>query len=250
MKILSSVLSIIYPNNCAFCKTGMPHSDSGVYICGECMKKLVFCINTERCVKCGAPLDNPKYKLCGDCYKMRKSGETVYYDRITAPLEYDDNAKNAIVYLKNGRYLGAVGTFCALIEMMIKNDFAGEKIDIVVSVPPRRGRMRKIGFDQAEIIAEGLAPRIGTKYIRGSLKRVRKTRKQSELSRRERLMNLSGAFALRKPAELFRGKTILVADDVCTTGATMNECARVLKQAGAAKVFCAAIARTGKNSKT
>lgn len=249
MRIVDGLLSLVFPNVCIFCDKGLPHSDSGVYICDECMERLNFCINSKRCKKCGDIIGDSKAALCNNCYSLKSSGKPVYYHKITAPLVYDNVSKDAIISLKSGKYLGAVGTFCGLIEAMVRSDFSDIDFDYIVSVPPRIERMLKTRFDQAEILASTLAHRMGIKYIRKSMKRVRRTKKQSELSRNERFENLKGAFVVRPRKTMLEGKNVLVIDDVCTTGSTINECARAIHNAGAAMVCGAAIAKTSGDSK-
>ncbi len=247
MSIKSMIFSILYPNNCAFCKKGVSYNSTDTYICDECMNKLNFCIRSPRCKFCGMPIDNPAYSLCNECLDALKSGSKIYYDKITAPLVYNDAVKNSIVYLKKGMFLGAVSTFCHLIESMIKSDFADADLDFIVSVPPRQQRMRETSFDQSRLVAKTLAKIIKIKYIPNCMKRIRKTEKQSALGVAERKSNLDGAFAVKRCENKFKNKTILVIDDVSTTGATINECARALKQAGALKVYGAVIAKTAKS---
>ena len=246
MQITNMILSLLYPNNCAFCQKGLSYNRTETYVCSECMEKLSFCIRNQRCSLCGSPIDDMKHSLCRECYAAKKNGIPIYYDKITAPVIYDHNVKDAIVYLKKGRFLGAVSTFCHLIEAMIKADFDGVNFDFIVSVPPRQQRMRETNFDQSKIIAENLAKIIKVKYLRNSMKRLRETEKQSDLGLFERKTNLDGAFSLKRPAEIFKNKIVLVIDDVSTTGSTINECARILKQAGAAKVYGAVLAKTSK----
>lgn len=241
MKLINRVLSLFYPSLCAFCKTGMPYSDSGVYICPDCMEKLSFSLGKPRCTRCGAVMNDYKYTVCSNCRDLKKQGVTVC-DRVTFPIAYDDLSKRAIIPIKKGEYLGAVSTLCGLIRLMIDADFANVKFDYVVSVPPRRARMIKPNFDQTKLLAEQTAKLIGVPYMSRCFKRVRKTKKQSKLSREERRRNIHGAFALGKSAQLLRDKTVLVIDDITTSGATLNECARVLKEAGTARVYGAVIA--------
>ena len=89
---------------------------------------------------------------------------------------------------------------------------------------------------------------MNVKYVRKGLKRVRKTEKQTSLNQHLRQQNLAGAFEFVKSTDLVRNKTVLVIDDVTTTGATINECARALRAAGADKVYGATIATTAGNS--
>ena len=131
---------------------------------------------------------------------------------------------------------------------MVKNDFGGVNFDYITAIPPRRQRMKEIGFDQSGALAKKTAKLLSVKYYPNLFKRIRQTSKQTDLSSFERQQNLNGAFGLKGNSDNIQGKTILVIDDVTTTGATFNECARVLKLSGAKAVYCAAIATTEKNN--
>jgi Predicted amidophosphoribosyltransferases len=116
------------------------------------------------------------------------------------------------------------------------------EIDMVIPVPLHRSKLRERGFNQAGVLAESLAVMIACDSSLDNLIRVRKTKSQFALAKEERLANVFGAFSCRNPAE-FCGKTILLIDDIFTTGATTNECARILKQAGAARIIAFSLAR-------
>jgi ComF family protein len=114
--------------------------------------------------------------------------------------------------------------------------------DMLAPVPLHKKRLRQRGFNQALLLAAAIGQRFGIPLSCDNLVRVRYTRPQVELSAGERAANVAGAFALRRPAEA-AGKSILLIDDVFTTGATLNECSRVLKEAGAASVTALTLAR-------
>ncbi len=115
-------------------------------------------------------------------------------------------------------------------------------VDCIMPVPLHISRLRQRGFNQALIIAQELSKTFSIPLSYYNLSRVRPTRPQVELTGEERIKNVSGAFALRRPDEI-RGRDVLLVDDVHTTGATMNECASVLKDAGASRVTALTIAR-------
>jgi ComF family protein len=117
-------------------------------------------------------------------------------------------------------------------------------LDMVMPVPLHTRRLRERGFNQALLLAHGIAVRFAIPLVLDNLVRIRFTRPQVELSGRDRMENVSGAFALRSP-EAMNGKRVLLIDDVFTTGATLNECSRVLKHAGAASVTAFTLARVG-----
>jgi len=116
-------------------------------------------------------------------------------------------------------------------------------LDLAVPVPLHRKRLRHRGFNQALIQGHGISQRFSGPLLFDNLVRLRSTRPQVELSSHERMENVKGAFGLARPSE-FQEKRVLLIDDVFTTGATMNECARVLKEAGAASVTVLTLART------
>jgi len=115
-------------------------------------------------------------------------------------------------------------------------------IDCIIPVPLHVARLRQRGFNQALILAHELSRAFSLPLSFDNLKRVRPTRPQVELTGTERIKNVAGAFALRRPDEL-KDRGVLLIDDVFTTGATMNECARVLKDAGASRVTALTLAR-------
>jgi len=122
------------------------------------------------------------------------------------------------------------------------NAVKGESLDadVVTSVPMTGAKVWKRGFNQSELVARGLAARLGCEY-RDLLAEKGSSRTQKDLQYRDRFLNILGRYAPGKAA--IRGRKVLLVDDVFTTGATLNECARVLRDAGAVKVFAVTIAR-------
>jgi ComF family protein len=114
--------------------------------------------------------------------------------------------------------------------------------DIIMPVPLHNSRLRQRGFNQALLLAFPLSTAVQTVLCHDNLWRIRPTRPQVELSGNERIRNVAGAFALRRPQDI-AGLSVLLVDDVFTTGATLNECADVLKSAGVASVTALTLAR-------
>ncbi len=126
-------------------------------------------------------------------------------------------------------------------------DFANKnmnvhEIDLIVPVPLHPLKLRERQFNQSEVLATYLAKRLNKKIIINRVKRIKYTLPQTELKREERLKNVRGVFLAKKYSG-FEDSTILLVDDVFTTGATMHECAKSLKDAGAKKVIAFALAR-------
>ncbi len=235
---------LFYPPACAFCGSVMPRSETGVYICPDCMSKLRFCVNENCCSVCGVPVPDHSSELCPECFNRRTAGHPPHYNRIVSACVYDDAAKGGILRYKSGAESGSAATFAGLIAAVAGSAFTKTKPDLVGAVPPRRQRMLQLGFDQCHAVAKLTARRLGLPYVKNMLTRSRDSRKQTELSGSERRTNLSGAFELNVPPDKIRGRSILLIDDVKTTGSTIDECARVLKERGAARVYGASVAIT------
>jgi len=113
---------------------------------------------------------------------------------------------------------------------------------MIMAVPLHPKRLREREFNQSILLAREISKALKLPLILNNLQRIRWTRPQIELKGKERLMNVKGAFTLRDPKEV-KGKSILLIDDVYTTGATVQECSKVLKKAGAEKIYVLTLAR-------
>ncbi len=125
---------------------------------------------------------------------------------------------------------------------MVSNLLLISDIDLVMPVPLHRKRLIQRGFNQALLLSHGVGSAFGIPLSVDNLVRSRYTMPQVELSGEERIKNVAGAFAIRRPEEV-EGKSVLIVDDVFTSGATMNECAATLKEGGAARVTALTLAR-------
>lgn len=250
MNFLDMIGYFFYPPCCVFCGDLMNFEKSGNYICESCMENADFLIKYNRCIKCGTNISIPKTTMCSSCNNYYHLKIPTYYDKITAPLVYDDTVKYGIIQYKRAKRLNSYTTFSNLISAMIEYDFSEITFDFITAVPPRKERMRSIGFDQSAALAKRISKNLKTKYISNTFLRLQNGQKQSDLKRQERFENLRNAFGLKINGNKVMGKTILIVDDISTTGATFVECARVLKNAGASAVYCACLARTKEISKT
>jgi ComF family protein len=132
--------------------------------------------------------------------------------------------------------------FADILEGTLKSKFPFGEIDSIMPVPLHSERLRKRGYNQSEILAGELSLRLDRRLDTKSLVRIRNTPQQARLSLRERIRNVEGAFKIERP-ELVRGRTILLIDDVTTTMSTLENCAKVLKEAKAKAVWCLTLAR-------
>jgi ComF family protein len=147
-----------------------------------------------------------------------------------------------IIRFKLADRTGLLKPLVNLAQNAVKRANFSEKIDFVVPVPLHWRKRFKRGFNQSALIAKEL--KFSDGVLNTDLVRIRHTEEQSLLSAHARLKNIKGAFAVRKNHNL-TGKNICLVDDIKTTGATLNECAKVLKEAGAGKVFAFVLAVAG-----
>jgi ComF family protein len=166
---------------------------------------------------------------------------------------YESGLRELIHLLKYGGVRPAanvLGRMLAEAVTALENEF-GQPSVALIPVPLHRGKLRQRGFNQAELIARAALKNNSCggrlRWCAGVLIRKRETASQIGLTSHQRRENLRGAFTVSEP-EVVRGREVLIVDDVYTTGATVSECARVLRRAGAAKVWVATVARTLKIS--
>jgi ComF family protein len=182
------------------------------------------------CRKCGKALqiDTP---LCVDCHGQGG----LYYDSIRAAGIYHGVLREAIQAFKYKRRSCLGSELGELMISSYQKHFPGITIDTLVPVPLHRRQSTKRQYNQAEVLAGNLGRAAGLPVFPKILARTRETRPQFALNKQERAENIRNAFQVKDRTRL-PGARVLVIDDICTTGSTINECARVLKQAGAAEV--------------
>jgi ComF family protein len=209
-------------------------------ICSICGERLVspFAFSGEA----GSPESGEA--RCGLCRRLEPP-----YVKATAYGSYETGLRELIHLLKYNQVRPAANVLGRMLAEAIEDLqplFAGAEI-VVVPVPLFVRKLRERGFNQSELIARAalkLKPAaLGFQLNPSLLERRRETKSQIGLSRHQRRENIRGAFVAVKPHEV-NGREILVVDDVFTTGTTVSECARVLRRAGASKVYVATVART------
>lgn len=228
------IINLIYPPKCVFCGKRLSPKVAK-RVCSECANTLPYARIYNRCSRCGRPISGTASRICKDC-SLTKSHIT----RSTAPFLYTDIARNGVLMLKREANSSNAITLSEYIVSMIRYDFKNVEFDYVVSAPLRKKSSNEQGYNHAGKLASNVALRLGIPYLSGALYHKGRIRKQSSLSIDDRIENVKGKFALRKPS-IFKGKTVLVVDDVRTSGSTLNECARVLKESGAYRVYGATL---------
>jgi len=238
---VQSALDWLYPPHCRHC--GSPLAGGGSrLLCGGCEEQLFRSrIGEAACAECGLPLsgDPAPGTLCMDCRAMRRE-----FDVARAFFRYAGPVASLIRAFKfDGEYRLGPALLRALLEEWGLPEALGEA-DSVVPVPLHPKRRRERGYDQAVLLARTVARRLGRPLLRRALTRTRYTSQQSLLPVSRRWDNVRAAFSVRD-ADSVSGRRLLLVDDVMTTGSTADQCARVLKRAGAAAVAVLTLARTG-----
>ena len=225
--ILDRFLDLLLPAHCHQCGGPARHPELP-YFCVSCWEAIPRFTGT-RCAGCGIPLSPPAAEpaRCGACLT-----QTLPFDRALAAAPYRGTVQTAIHLFK---YQGKHGLAEPLARLLVPLLQEAPAVDLLVPVPLHPRRLRQRGFNQAALLAYRLGRRTGLPFHPDALTRVRWTPPQVTLERETRLRNLRGAFALAVPEAVAERRVGLV-DDVYTTGATVRECARVLKQGGARTV--------------
>jgi ComF family protein len=220
--VIRSVLDFALPPRCGGCGTIVDQVDS---FCSSCWRELDFL--QGGCLRCGLPLEATDAETCGACL-----ANPPRLDRIRAAVAYGDISRSIALRLKYGRKVGLARTMSRYMRPLMDN-LPGDAV--LVPVPLHRSRLWSRGFNQSVIVARDLSRRTGVPLAVNALKRVRRTPPLKGMGSRQRRRTVAGAFVADPRAEL-RGRTVILIDDVLTTGSTANACARVLKRAGAARV--------------
>ena len=201
--------------------------------CPECWKQVEF-LGDSGCSTCGLPLEATDAELCGACVARPPR-----IQRTRSAVAYDELSRSIAIRLKYGRKVALARTMARFMAPLLRSD--GDD-PILVPVPLHRTRLWQRGFNQSALVAAELARTTGLRSDPRLLKRVRRTPALKGMSLSQRKRTVAGAFRVEQSAEL-AGRTVVLVDDVLTTGSTANACARALKSAGAGRVELVSWAR-------
>jgi ComF family protein len=227
-RLARKILDAALPGSCLLCGA----DSQGSLLCHPCADDLPA-LSGALCPICADQTTHGE--RCGACLR-----ETPHFDRTMALFRYDFPADRIIHALKYGHQLAAAGWFAQRLAERI----GSAQYDLIIPLPLHAERLRERGFNQSAEIARAFGNLTKIPVDRGNVLRTRATPPQADLPHKARHKNIRGAFECRAD---FTGKRLLLIDDVMTTGATVNECARVLKLHGAASVTVAVIARALKH---
>lgn len=215
--MIRTILKMIYPSSCIFCNKNLEFNKQ-LEVCDDCYNKLNFFDNNNCC-------DKVEY--------------VKYYDKVLAAFFYDGEIKKLIKEFKYKHKAYLYRTFARLIFDNIKNIEA----DIMLSVPLYQDRQKERGYNQAHLLAYYMSKLMKIKYCEKVLKRIKTTDSLALCNKMQRSNVIKGAFKV-EDKEKIRDKNIIIIDDVFTTGATINECSKILKLNGAKNITAIVLAKT------
>ena len=229
-------LSALFPSICVLCRR---RSRRDIDLCEEC--ESAFEPNKRACPRCAEPApaaaSGDALGVCGRCLAAPPP-----WTKTVAPFAYSRPLAAVVEGLKSGNGLMQARILGTLLAAAVAARYGGEALPAaVVAMPLTRRRLRQRGFNQADLLARVTARELGLHRLRGHLTRVRNAPPQRSLARAERLRNVRGAFAARRPLPARR---LALIDDVTTTGATVHAAAQALLKAGAEEVHVWVAAKT------
>lgn len=228
-------LRIVLPASCVVCGLELPWRDRVASCCGPCWASLPR-IATAKCRSCAQPaaIADLADFLCVACHR-----DPLPLDWCEAWGEYREGLEKLLHALKFARHDFLDDALAGLVEEALQAR-GDATFDALVPVPMSRRRERRRGYNQAELLARALSFRIGVPCDMTLLTRRSESATQSTLPRRERAANVRKAFRASPEA---KGRSILIVDDICTTGETLRACATALRANGAERVCAVAVAK-------
>ena len=229
---ISETLTEIFAPTCRCVSCGKDVFD-GTAFCAECHKRIVH-NNGKTCKRCGVGIEGEE-DYCGNC-----AFDKIYFDRAYSVFSYEGAVQQAILSMK----FNNLGSYAMVLAKYLV--FMAEKVnlsyDLVTYAPMSKLALRKRRYNQARLLAKHFcAFRNEDELLVEAVIKIKETEAQEKLNKDERKTNLLGAYKFNSDVNV-KGKRVLVIDDVKTTGATLNECAKILKDAGAVAVYAITVA--------
>lgn len=227
-KSTQSVLDLLFPPQCVVCKAPKQ------WLCQSCYNKIALIV-PPICQHCGTPIPGPS-SICAQC----RHNPLQFIDGIRSASYFEDNPIRPAIHFLKYRNHKAVVTALANILVQAYQRY-GLAADVIVPVPLHPARLRERGYNQSQLLAQAVSQELGLLVNVSSLQRTRQTKSQMTLGSSERRHNVAGAFKCLGPD--LAGQKVLLLDDVCTTGSTLDSCAAALKQNGVASVWGLTLAK-------
>lgn len=227
------MIGLLFPRRCPVCdQIVIP---KGELICPECRKQLSY-VSGSVCMRCGKELLEPDGEYCMGCKKHRRT-----FEKGAALLNYNEVSAHSMVQIKYKNKREYLDFYSAEIVHRLGRQIAFMRADALIPVPVHPSRKRIRGYNQAEELAKRLSNHTGIPVFAELLVRSKKTMPQKELTPALRLKNLEQAFSVKEGAVWKELESVILVDDIYTTGSTIEACARALKRAGIGHIFFVSI---------
>lgn len=227
--MINRLLWALLTKQCPYCGALLEYNED---LCADCRKNLPV-INYPKCEYCGAGKDRCKCRK----HKLR-------YDGMSSPFYYENGVKTCVRRLKFEGKDFAADILAKNMKLSVEKDFSGVDFDFITFVPFSSYQKRHREYNQCELLAERLSHYMNVPVM-DILVKIYENSTQHQVKEVTRKGNVMGVYDVKKDFSV-KGKTVLLVDDIKTTGATLNECVKILKIRGADKVYCTTAALTGK----
>lgn len=221
------LIHIVFPNKCPSCRRVISPCE---IICDECLEKREIPFG-KRCKVCFS-----KKEYCNCASKPK------FFFRAVSPFVYKGSVKNALIYLKNKKSNRLAEYFAKEMVKSFDKNFPDVKIDAIIPVPLHKSKFKSRGFNQSELLADEISKLKGIPVFKNCLIQADKNTSQHNLKYKLRYENVKGVY--RASGIPIDCQTVLLVDDIMTSGATLNECSKMLRLEGVAKIYCLTVAKS------
>lgn len=228
MRLARLIHNFIFGSDCVYCGEMI---DFDTLVCDKC-KNERYEIGDDICEICGR-----EHEFC-NCDRVKYE-----FKRCVAPFYYEGAAKNGIKMVKFQKLFFPTDDYGKKMAKCVRKHYKGVKFDYVLYVPMLKKSELDRGFNQSRLLAEAVAKYTGIKLKNNILYKIANNKCQHSLALAERKENVKGVYSV-KHREILKDKTVLLVDDIFTTGATLSECALILKKNGVKDVYCVAFCST------
>ncbi len=239
--VASALADLAFPRRCASCEISMLPELPGRYLCWDCRGRVEYHSVRTFCDRCGRSFEGAM-TLPFTCSACRDHPPA--FDAARSAAHFRDPVRGLLLDFKYHGATWLCDDLTDLLEACVANHFTARETELVCPVPLHPRRKRERGYNQAELLAKSLARRLEVPCFSDALRRVRYTGTQTKLDAAQRRSNAAGAFAVSPLiAPWLSDRSVLLVDDVMTTGATVSDAARALRQAGVRRVQVVTVAR-------
>ncbi len=224
------IKDLLFPPRCVICDEVVP---IGEMICGNC-RRYIKPIEEPRCMRCGKKIEDETEEYCLDCSRKNRG-----YIKGYPCFDYVSPVSNSVLRMKYHDRPEYASFYGKEIALLFGNEFKSMKIEALIPVPLHKNRLRKRGYNQAELIAVSLSREVGIPVRDDILYRESETVAQKKLSNEEREKNLSNAFVAREIKNV--PQRVVIVDDIYTTGATIGASAKALRSIGIKEIYYTSI---------